>query len=202
MKLIIRIIGFLQSRFASPLGGNLIPRCCFRISACNRKNGFVRGQNCFFPVRGRNIRAGKFNDFSGARFRSRGRCRWLAQTRCRAGRITNATFMCSGALRPRLPEKRMPTLANRSNDAGGTVPRRDSRGLAADSRVSEPGAVDPPRRTKHKRAASSGAMSQQRTDSNRGNDQLAQRLVQLVGYRDPDARRPWIRPRRRSAKPA
>ena len=42
----------------------------------------------------------------------------------------------------------------------------------------------------------SGAMSEQSADSGRGNEQVPQKLVQLVGYRDPSARPdPWIRPR-------
>ena len=39
------------------------------------------------------------------------------------------------------------------------------------------------------------AMSQQRGDSGRGNDSAPQKLVQLVGCRDPNARtEPWVRP--------
>ncbi len=41
-----------------------------------------------------------------------------------------------------------------------------------------------------------GAMSEQSADSGRGNEQVPQKLVQLVGYRDPNARPdPWVRPR-------
>jgi hypothetical protein len=41
-----------------------------------------------------------------------------------------------------------------------------------------------------------GAMSEQSADSGRGNEQVPQKLVQLVGYRDPNARpEPWVRPR-------
>ena len=40
------------------------------------------------------------------------------------------------------------------------------------------------------------AMSQQGSDSGRGTESVPQKLVQLVGYRDPNARPdPWIRPR-------
>jgi hypothetical protein len=41
-----------------------------------------------------------------------------------------------------------------------------------------------------------GAMSEQSADSGRGNEQVPQKLVHLVGYRDPNARPdPWVRPR-------
>jgi hypothetical protein len=44
-----------------------------------------------------------------------------------------------------------------------------------------------------------GAMSQQRGDS--GHESAPQKLVQLVGYRDPKARLdPWVRPTRPAAK--
>jgi hypothetical protein len=40
-----------------------------------------------------------------------------------------------------------------------------------------------------------GAMSQQYADSNRGNESAPQKLVQLVGCREPKARsEPWVRP--------
>jgi hypothetical protein len=41
-----------------------------------------------------------------------------------------------------------------------------------------------------------GAMTQQRGDSFRGNESAPQKLVQLVGYRDPETRhQPWVGPR-------
>lgn len=41
-----------------------------------------------------------------------------------------------------------------------------------------------------------GAMSEQSADSGRGNESVPQKLVHLVGYRDPTARQdPWVRPR-------
>jgi hypothetical protein len=41
-----------------------------------------------------------------------------------------------------------------------------------------------------------GAMSEQSAASGRGNEQVPQKLVQLVGYRDPNApQEPWVRPR-------
>jgi hypothetical protein len=47
-----------------------------------------------------------------------------------------------------------------------------------------------------------GAMSQQHGDSGRGNESVPQKLVHLVGFRDPTARtEPWVRPRPASPKP-
>jgi hypothetical protein len=46
-----------------------------------------------------------------------------------------------------------------------------------------------------------GAMSEQSAASGRGNEQVPQKLVQLVGYRDPNAPlEPWVRPRPIPAK--
>jgi hypothetical protein len=46
------------------------------------------------------------------------------------------------------------------------------------------------------RARKCGAMSEQSADSGRGNEQVPQKLVHLVGYRDPNARQDsWVRPR-------
>lgn len=47
-----------------------------------------------------------------------------------------------------------------------------------------------------------GAMSQQHGHSGRGNESVPQKLVHLVGFRDPNARtEPWVRPRPASPKP-
>ena len=54
---------------------------------------------------------------------------------------------------------------------------------------------------KRERARKCGAMSEQSADSGRGNEQVSQKLVHLVGYRDPNAGPdPWIRPRPIPAK--
>jgi hypothetical protein len=46
------------------------------------------------------------------------------------------------------------------------------------------------------RAGKCGVMSEQSADSGRGNDSVPQKLVHLVGYRDPNAGPdPWVRPR-------
>jgi hypothetical protein len=48
-----------------------------------------------------------------------------------------------------------------------------------------------------RRSSVHAAMSQQSSDSGRGTESLPQKLVQLVGYRDPNAcREAWVRPRR------
>ena len=45
------------------------------------------------------------------------------------------------------------------------------------------------------------AMQQQCGDSGRGNHSAPQKFVQLVGYRDPNARpEPWVRPRQAPVK--
>jgi hypothetical protein len=49
---------------------------------------------------------------------------------------------------------------------------------------------------KRNRAGKCGAMSEQSADSGRGNESVPQKLVHLVGYRDPKAGPdPWVRPR-------
>jgi len=54
---------------------------------------------------------------------------------------------------------------------------------------------------KREGARKCGAMSEQSADSGRGNEQVPQKLVHLVGYRDPNAGPdPWIRPRPIAAK--
>ncbi len=46
-----------------------------------------------------------------------------------------------------------------------------------------------------------GAMSLQRGDSGRGNESVPQKLVHLVGCRDPNVQpEPWVRPQRTPAK--
>ncbi len=48
---------------------------------------------------------------------------------------------------------------------------------------------------KRERPRICGAMAQQGGDSGHGNDSAPQKLVQLVGCRDPKARhKPWVRP--------
>ena len=55
--------------------------------------------------------------------------------------------------------------------------------------------MDPQNPLKREVLRKCGAMSEQSADSGRGNEQVPQKLVQLVGYRDPGARSdPWVRP--------
>jgi len=50
--------------------------------------------------------------------------------------------------------------------------------------------------SKRESARKCGAMSEQSADSGRGNEQVPQKLVHLVGCREPSAGLdPWIRPR-------
>ena len=57
--------------------------------------------------------------------------------------------------------------------------------------------MDPKNPLKQEVLRKCGAMSEQSADSGRGNEQVPQKLVHLVGYRDPNARpEPWVRPRR------
>ncbi|HEV7881653.1 hypothetical protein [Bradyrhizobium sp.] len=68
------------------------------------------------------------------------------------------------------------------------VERLVSSGGATDRRLDQSS-------SKRKRAKECGAMSEQGADGGR-NEQVPQKLVHLVGYRDPNARPdPWIRPR-------
>jgi hypothetical protein len=68
---------------------------------------------------------------------------------------------------------------------------------ASSNLVSPPGSGKP-LSPKKERVRICGAMSQQRGDS--GHDSAPQKFVQLVGYRDPNARPdPWVRPTRPAA---
>jgi hypothetical protein len=61
--------------------------------------------------------------------------------------------------------------------------------------------IDNPDGLKPEATGKCGAMAEQSSDSGRGNEQVPQKLVHLVGYRDPNAGPdPWIRPRPIPAK--
>ncbi len=87
-------------------------------------------------------------------------------------------------------------MGNGNIDVGNQTPTRepgDTSGLARGDGRSELriGGENPP---KAKWPRVSGAMSLQRGDIARGNESAPQKFVQLVGYRDPEARRlPWVR---------
>jgi len=55
---------------------------------------------------------------------------------------------------------------------------------------------EPPVPLERKGPKKCGAMSEQSADSGRGNEQVPQQLVHLVGYREPTVPLPWVRPRR------
>ena len=96
-------------------------------------------------------------------------------------------------------------MGNGNMDVGSKTPTRESGQPTVERLVSSGGFTDlrldhqaPSRR---EAARKCGAMSEQSADSGRGNEQVPQKLVQLVGYRDPNAGPdPWIRPRPIPAK--
>jgi hypothetical protein len=55
--------------------------------------------------------------------------------------------------------------------------------------------LDHKMRLQREAASKCGAMSEQSADSGRGNEQVPQKLVHLVGTCDPSARLSWVRPR-------
>jgi hypothetical protein len=92
-----------------------------------------------------------------------------------------------------------------NRDVGSKIPTRDSGPPALEGLAGSGGFPDlrldhesPLKRTGPRKC---GAMSEQSADSGRGNESVPQKLVHLVGYRDPNARPdPWIRPRLIPAK--
>jgi hypothetical protein len=85
-------------------------------------------------------------------------------------------------------------------DVDTKTPTRESGQPTIDRLVSNGGfpdlRIDHQNPLKRERPRKCGAMSEQSADSGRGNEQVPQKLVHLVGYRDPNARSdPWIRPR-------
>jgi hypothetical protein len=90
---------------------------------------------------------------------------------------------------------------------GNIVGEKSPTGNAGQPIVKALVVTDGPRKLRIERANSPktkricGAMSQQRGDAGRGNESAPQKLVQLVGYRDPKPRpEPWVRARRAPAK--
>jgi hypothetical protein len=87
-----------------------------------------------------------------------------------------------------------------SIDVGSKTPSRKSGQPTIERLVSSGGftdpQLDPQSPLKREAARKCGAMSEQSADSGRGNEQVPQKLVHLVGYRDPSARLSWVRPRR------
>ena len=100
---------------------------------------------------------------------------------------------------PTISRTRIAVVGNGNTDVGNTPPTREPEQPIVDRLVSGgfTGArLDPLRSDKGQPAKKCGAMSEQSADSGRGNEQVPQQLVHLVGYRDPEARLPWVRPPR------
>jgi hypothetical protein len=95
-------------------------------------------------------------------------------------------------------------VGNGNTDVGSKTLTRES-GQPIIERLTNSGfpdlRIDNQNRLKAAGARKCGAMSEQSSDSGRGNEQVPQKLVHLVGYRDPNAGPdPWIRPRPIAAK--
>jgi hypothetical protein len=91
-------------------------------------------------------------------------------------------------------------VGNGNIDVGSNTPTRDSGGPTLE-RLASSGfpdlRIDIQNRLKPAAVRKCGAMSEQSADSGRGNEQVPQKLVHLVGYRDPNPPpEPWVRPRR------
>ena len=92
-------------------------------------------------------------------------------------------------------------MGNGNTGVGSKTPTRESGQPIVERLMSSGGftdlRLDDQGSSKREGARKCGAMSEQSADSGRGNEQVPQELVQLVGYRDPNARpEPWVRPRR------
>ena len=116
---------------------------------------------------------------------------------------THATFLCSRALRYS-SSTRIAVVGNGNTDVGSKTATRES-GQPIIERLASSGfpdlRIDHQDGLKRQGARKCGAMSEQSSDSGRGNEQVPQKLVHLVGYRDPNAGPdPWIRPRPIPAK--
>jgi hypothetical protein len=90
-------------------------------------------------------------------------------------------------------------VGNGNTDVGSRTPTRES-GQPMIEHLASSGLpelrIDHQKGLKREEARNCGAMSEQSADSGRGNEQVPQKLVHLVGYRDPNAGPdPWIRPR-------
>ena len=96
-------------------------------------------------------------------------------------------------------------MGNGNTDVGSKTPSRES-GQPIIERLASSGfpdlRIDHQDGLKREGARKCGAMSEQSSDSGRGNEQVPQKLVQLVGYRDPSAQSdPWVRPHFVPVKP-
>jgi hypothetical protein len=99
---------------------------------------------------------------------------------------------------PHIFATRIAVVGNGNFDVGSKIPTREPGQPIVDRLVSSGFTglrLDPGASLQPDDAKKCGAMSEQSADSGRGNEQVPQQLVHLVGYRDP-ARLPWVRPRR------
>jgi hypothetical protein len=115
----------------------------------------------------------------------------------RTGRLNRATSNFS----EQLLQQRIAVVANGNVDVGNKTPtRKRGRPIVEHLAWSDDssGLQNAPQKRERR---ISGAMSQQRGDSGRGNESAPQKFVQLVGCRDSKARaEPWVRPRPVPAK--
>jgi hypothetical protein len=115
----------------------------------------------------------------------------------------HATFLSSCAL-SHTSRRRIAVVGNGNIDVGSKTATRitgqpilerlaDSGGFP-DLRIDSQNLLQNP--LKRNLAGKCGAMSEQSADSGRGNEQVPQKLVHLIGYRDPNGRPDlWVRPR-------
>jgi hypothetical protein len=113
-------------------------------------------------------------------------------------------LFCAVARYPYLSRTRIAVVGNGNTDVGSKTPTRAS-GQPIIERLVSSGfpdlRIDDSDGVIREGARKCGAMSEQSADSGRGNEQVPQKLVHLVGYRDPNAGSdPWIRPRAIPAK--
>jgi hypothetical protein len=114
-------------------------------------------------------------------------------------------LFCAVARYPTPPEQgRIAIVGNGNANVGSRTSTRIS-GQPIIERLASNGfpdlRIDRQDGLKREDARKCGAMSEQSADSGRGNEQVPQKLLQLVGYRDPNAGPdPWIRPRPIPAK--
>ena len=126
----------------------------------------------------------------------------------RRGPLNQATCNFSGSWRRNSLQQRIAVVGHDNIDVGNNPTRQSGQPILQRSAESN-GSIDAridrqnPRGTERPIC---GAMSQQYGDSNRGNESAPQKLVQLVGCRDPKARsdkarsEPWVRPHPGPAK--
>jgi hypothetical protein len=114
----------------------------------------------------------------------------------RCGLLNQTTCNFSGQLALGSPlQQRIAVVGHDNIDVGNNPTRKPGRPIVERSAESTTGARIRRQNPLKTERPICGAMSQQYGDSNRGNESAPQKLVQLVGCRDPKARsEPWVRP--------